>query len=62
MAGPRLELPHFILINISPSLRATDSEATPIREETLSEAWTRTITTLPSKLQTHFTMLGGHVV
>jgi hypothetical protein len=38
MAAPRLELPHFILI---PSLRATDSEATPIREETLSEAWTR---------------------
>jgi hypothetical protein len=55
MAGPRLELPHFILI--SPSLRATDSEATPIREETFSEAWMRAITTLPSKLLTHFTVL-----
>jgi hypothetical protein len=60
MARLRLELPYFILI--FPSLRATDSEATPIREETLSEAWTRAITTLPSKITNPLHGARGHVV
>jgi len=49
------ELPHFILI--SPSPRA--AEVTPVRGESLVEAWTRAITALPSKLQSHFTVLQG---
>lgn len=57
MSEPQSELPHFILISRSP--RAT--EATPVRKdsESLVDAWTRSITTLPPKLQTHFTVLQG---
>ncbi|KAI0246557.1 hypothetical protein BJV78DRAFT_1286270 [Lactifluus subvellereus] len=51
------ELPHFILI--FPSPRTT--EKTPVPEESLVKAWTRTIITLPSKLQTHFTVLEGRL-
>jgi len=43
------ELPHFILI--SPAPRA--------ESESLVKAWTQAITTLPSNLQTHFTVLEG---
>jgi hypothetical protein len=43
------ELPHFILI--SPAPRANS--------ESLVKAWTQAITTLPSNLQAHFTVLEG---
>jgi hypothetical protein len=40
------KLPHFILISPAP-------------RESLVKAWTQAITTLPSILQTHFTVLEG---
>ena len=56
MPAPDWELPHFILIS---PVRA-DSGSTPnIREESLVKEWRRAITTLPSNLQTHFTVLEG---
>ena len=51
------ELPHFILV--APSPRTT--ETTPVPKEPLVKAWTRTIITLPPKLQPHFTVLEGRL-
>jgi hypothetical protein len=50
------ELPHFMLISRSPHA----TMEIPMRGSgSLVDAWTRSITTLPSKLQTHFTVLQG---
>jgi hypothetical protein len=57
MLGPDWVLPHFILI----SRAHADSGSTPNKqeEESLVKAWMRAIITLPSNLQTHFTVLEG---
>jgi|SRR5712672_892509 len=47
-------LPHFIFISPSPATGTTH-----IREGSLVKAWTRAINTLPSTLQSHFTVLEG---
>ncbi|KAI9461163.1 hypothetical protein F5148DRAFT_983135 [Russula earlei] len=46
-------LPHFIFIS------RQVSRASPIQKESLVKAWMRAITTLPSNLQSHFTVLEG---
>lgn len=49
------ELPHLILIAPPPHAAPT----TPVSKVALCQMWTRTISTLPPELQTHFTVLEG---